>query len=172
MLMKHIKEQIRNIKVTMHGMESNDDLSEANRIILELGLELLEKLVKELKDELHTTKLLLKEKQRVLDVICMPHAIEWINEQLIVEKKDDMDTSKQNLITNLKIRKKQALKEFDAIRNLIRLYEMETMYEKRFLFLVKKAKDCLFSRREGHRGKRICGYSFVIRLFGQDITKC
>ena len=42
---------------------------------------------------------------------------------------------------------------------------------KRFVFLVKKAKDCLFSRRNGYRGKIICGYLFVIRLFGFNITK-
>jgi len=34
---------------------------------------------------------------------------------------------------------------------------------------IRKAKDCLFSRRNGYIGKVICGYSVCIRLFNIDI---
>jgi len=43
--MENVKEQIRNIKVAIGTMEKNNELSEANRIILELGLETLEELI-------------------------------------------------------------------------------------------------------------------------------
>lgn len=36
----------------------------------------------------------------------------------------------------------------------------------RFWISIKKAKDCLFSRRNGYRGKIIFGYSICIRIFG------
>ena len=41
--------------------------------------------------------------------------------------------------------------------------------EKPFWISVKKAKDCLFSRRLGYQGKIIFGYSIRLRLFGADI---
>ncbi len=41
--------------------------------------------------------------------------------------------------------------------------------EKQFWLSIKKAKDCLFSRREGWTGRRIFGYSVVIRLFSIDL---
>lgn len=34
---------------------------------------------------------------------------------------------------------------------------------------VKKAKDCLFSRRNGYKGKIVFGYSIRLRLFGKEI---
>ncbi len=34
---------------------------------------------------------------------------------------------------------------------------------------IKKAKDCLFARRNGHTGKIIFGYSIRLRLFGHDL---
>ena len=54
MPVKNIKDQIRNIKVAIGTMESNNKLSRANRIILELGLETLEGLVQEISDKLRT----------------------------------------------------------------------------------------------------------------------
>lgn len=38
----------------------------------------------------------------------------------------------------------------------------------RFWLSIKKAKDCLFSRRNGYRGKIIFGYSICIRIFGYN----
>ena len=34
---------------------------------------------------------------------------------------------------------------------------------------IKKAKDCLFSRRLGYQGKIIFGYSIRLRLFKKEI---
>ena len=34
---------------------------------------------------------------------------------------------------------------------------------------IKKAKDCIFSRRLGYQGKIILGYSVRLRLFGVDV---
>lgn len=34
---------------------------------------------------------------------------------------------------------------------------------------IRKAKNCLFSRRNGYEGKIIFGYSIRLRLFGKDI---
>jgi len=39
----------------------------------------------------------------------------------------------------------------------------------RFWFSIRKAKNCLFARRNGYIGKVIFGYSVVLRLFGKDI---
>ncbi|MBK5202161.1 MAG: hypothetical protein JJE45_00365 [Prolixibacteraceae bacterium] len=36
---------------------------------------------------------------------------------------------------------------------------------------IRKAKDCFYSRRNGHVGSVIFGYSVVIRLFGYDLLK-
>jgi hypothetical protein len=36
-------------------------------------------------------------------------------------------------------------------------------------FSIKKAKNCIFSRRLGYSGKIIFGYSIRFRLFGKDI---
>lgn len=38
-----------------------------------------------------------------------------------------------------------------------------------FWLSIKKAEDCLFSRRNGYVGKIIFGYSIRLRLFGKDI---
>lgn len=40
---------------------------------------------------------------------------------------------------------------------------------KPFWLSVKPAKDCLFSRRNGYRGRIIAGYSICLRLFNKDI---
>lgn len=40
---------------------------------------------------------------------------------------------------------------------------------KKFYISIIKAKECLFSRRNGYKGKIILGYSIVVRLFGVDI---
>ena len=39
-----------------------------------------------------------------------------------------------------------------------------------FWVSVKRAEDCLFSRRNGYRGKIILGYSVCIRLFGYNLV--
>ncbi len=36
-----------------------------------------------------------------------------------------------------------------------------------FFFSVKKLKDCLFSRRNGHKGIRLFGYSFYFVIKGE-----
>ena len=38
-----------------------------------------------------------------------------------------------------------------------------------FWLSIKKAKDCLFSRRNGYSGKIIFGYSIRLRLFNKNI---
>lgn len=43
------------------------------------------------------------------------------------------------------------------------------MNNKPFWLSIKKAKDCLFSRRLGFQGKIIFDYSVRLRLFGIDI---
>lgn len=43
--------------------------------------------------------------------------------------------------------------------------------ERKFWISIRKAKDCFFSRRNGHVGSIIFGYSVVIRLFGHDFLK-
>lgn len=43
------------------------------------------------------------------------------------------------------------------------------MEEKKFWLSIKKASSCLFSRRHGHRGKIIFGYSVRLRFFNKDI---
>ncbi len=39
----------------------------------------------------------------------------------------------------------------------------------RFWLSIRKAKNCLFGRRNGYSGKIIFGYSIRLRLFGKDI---
>jgi len=39
----------------------------------------------------------------------------------------------------------------------------------RFYVSIRKAEKCLFSRRCGHRGMIVRGYSMRLRLFGKDI---
>lgn len=41
--------------------------------------------------------------------------------------------------------------------------------EKPYWLSIKKAKDCLFSRRCGIVGLKVFGYSIRLRLFGLDI---
>ncbi|MBE3086024.1 MAG: hypothetical protein IMZ64_07390 [Bacteroidetes bacterium] len=41
---------------------------------------------------------------------------------------------------------------------------------KLFWLSVKRAKDCLFSRRNGIKGKIIKGYSIRLRIFGTDLV--
>ena len=41
--------------------------------------------------------------------------------------------------------------------------------QKKFWLSVKKAKNCLFSRRNGLRGKIIFGYSIRLRMFNFDL---
>ena len=41
--------------------------------------------------------------------------------------------------------------------------------KKRFWFSVKRASNCLFSRRNGLTGWRVCGLSICLRLFGKDL---
>ncbi len=43
------------------------------------------------------------------------------------------------------------------------------MRRKRFRLSIKKAKNCIFSRRNGYLGKIVFGYSIILRLFGKDI---
>jgi hypothetical protein len=43
------------------------------------------------------------------------------------------------------------------------------MYRKKFWISIRKAKSCLYSRRNGYTGKIILGYSVCIRLFNIDI---
>jgi hypothetical protein len=43
------------------------------------------------------------------------------------------------------------------------------MHRKRFWISVRKAENCLFSRRLGYQGKIIRGYSVCVRLFNIDI---
>jgi hypothetical protein len=45
------------------------------------------------------------------------------------------------------------------------------MRERQFWISIRKAKNCLYSRRNGYIGSIICGYSVVIRLFGHDLLK-
>jgi hypothetical protein len=40
---------------------------------------------------------------------------------------------------------------------------------KRFWISVRRAKDCIFSRRNGYYGVRLFGWSICVRLFGVDI---
>lgn len=40
-----------------------------------------------------------------------------------------------------------------------------------FWLSIKRAEDCLFSRRLGYEGKIIKGYSVCLRLFGKDIFR-
>lgn len=47
---------------------------------------------------------------------------------------------------------------------------IERINRKRFWISVVLAKDCLFSRRNGYKGKIVLGYSVCIRLFGFDIV--
>ena len=35
---------------------------------------------------------------------------------------------------------------------------------------IRKAKECLFSRRNGYQGKIVCGYSIRLRLLGYDLV--
>jgi len=46
---------------------------------------------------------------------------------------------------------------------------VKTPHRKRFWMSIKRASDCYFSRRNGHTGKIIRGYSVCIRLFNIDI---
>jgi len=39
----------------------------------------------------------------------------------------------------------------------------------KFWLSIKPIGDCLYSRRQGHMGKRVFGYSVCLRLFGYDI---
>jgi hypothetical protein len=39
----------------------------------------------------------------------------------------------------------------------------------RFGLSIRKASKCLFSRRNGHEGALLLGYSFRLRLFNRDI---
>ena len=52
-------------------------------------------------------------------------------------------------------------------------YEIKYKYNEttnyHFWLSIKKAKDCLFSRRNGYQGKIIFGYSIRLRLFNKDI---
>jgi hypothetical protein len=41
--------------------------------------------------------------------------------------------------------------------------------EKSFWLSIKKASECLFSRRNGYEGKIVFGYSIRLRLFGKNI---
>lgn len=38
-----------------------------------------------------------------------------------------------------------------------------------FWFSVRKASDCLYSRRKGKFGTRVFGWSICLRLFGRSI---
>jgi hypothetical protein len=40
--------------------------------------------------------------------------------------------------------------------------------EKKFWISIRRAKNCLFSRRNGYKGKLIFGWSVCIRLFGRN----
>ena len=40
--------------------------------------------------------------------------------------------------------------------------------DKKFWISIRRAKDCLFSRRNGYVGKVIFGWSVCIRLFGRN----
>ena len=44
------------------------------------------------------------------------------------------------------------------------------MKPRKFWISIRKAKNCLFSRRNGYRGRIILGYSIMIRLFGVDLV--
>ena len=41
--------------------------------------------------------------------------------------------------------------------------------QKPYWVSIKRAKNCLFSRRYGHKGKLFFGWSICVRLFGYDI---
>jgi hypothetical protein len=41
--------------------------------------------------------------------------------------------------------------------------------KKRFWLSIKRADDCLFSRRNGHEGMLLWGYSIRLRLFGREV---
>lgn len=43
------------------------------------------------------------------------------------------------------------------------------IYKIKFWLSIKKAKNCLFSRRNGHKGKIVFGYSIRLVLFGLNI---
>lgn len=45
----------------------------------------------------------------------------------------------------------------------------QTLNRKWFWLSIRKSKDCLFSRRSGHIGKIVFGYSICLRMFNRDI---
>ena len=68
---------------------------------------------------------------------------------------------------------KQKVKEIDEDLGIIDkiLLSAGEPPNKPFWVSIRKKDSCLFSRRNGYRGKLILGYSVCIRLFGIDITK-
>lgn len=57
--------------------------------------------------------------------------------------------------------------KFDSIKAWAgKKYNMKI--NKQFWISIKKAENCLFSRRNGYKGKVILGYSLCIRLFGYN----
>jgi hypothetical protein len=52
---------------------------------------------------------------------------------------------------------------------LILFIKTASVKNKKFWFSIKRAKDCLFSRRLGFRGKIIFGYSVRLRVFNFDV---
>lgn len=48
-------------------------------------------------------------------------------------------------------------------------YYLPTTIQSPFWLSIKRTKNCLFSRRNGYKGKRIFGLSICLRLFGKTI---
>ena len=46
---------------------------------------------------------------------------------------------------------------------------MKKIPPQKFWLSIKPLDKCLFSRRQGHMGVRMLGYSICLRLFGYDI---
>lgn len=47
--------------------------------------------------------------------------------------------------------------------------EETLMKSRRFWLSIKKASSCLYSRRNGLTGLRVCGLSICLRISGKDV---
>jgi hypothetical protein len=64
----------------------------------------------------------------------------------------------------------------DEVERMLKPFRWEHYFDpveipnrKRFWISVRRAENCLFGRRNGHKGLRLAGWSICVRLFGVDI---
>ena len=61
------------------------------------------------------------------------------------------------------------MSESPEILTILKYIKHTQMRKRWFWVSIRKAKNCLFSRRNGYVGKVICGYSVCLRLFNINV---